>query len=104
MVGAGLMHYLVLSALLFSIGIYGVLTRRNAIAILMGIELMLNAVNLNFVAVCASLTPNQITGQIFAAFVIVVAAAEACIGFALIIAIYRNFAKVNVDDINIMRW
>ncbi len=104
MMGVWLMHYLVLSALLFSIGIYGVLTRRNAIAILMGIELMLNAVNLNFVAVCFALTPNQITGQLFAAFVIVVAAAEACIGFALIIAIYRNFGKVNVDDINIMRW
>ncbi|MFA4014980.1 MAG: hypothetical protein RUDDFDWM_000046 [Candidatus Fervidibacterota bacterium] len=101
---SSMMHYLILSAMLFSIGIYGILTRRNAIAILMCIELMLNAVNLNFVAIGAHLTPNQITGQLFAAFVITVAAAEACIGFALIIAIYRNFEKVSVDDINIMRW
>ncbi len=102
----GLSHYLILSALLFSIGVYGILSRRNAIALLMCVELMLNAVNINLVAMNRFLQPDWriMTGQIFAAFVIVLAAAEACVGFALVIAIYRNLDRINVDQINILKW
>ncbi|MDW8121970.1 MAG: NADH-quinone oxidoreductase subunit NuoK [Armatimonadota bacterium] len=102
----GLSHYLILSGLLFAIGIYGILTRRNAIALLMCVELMLNAVNINLVAINRFLQPDWriMTGQIFAAFVIVLAAAEACVGFALVIAIYRNLNRINVDEINLLKW
>ena len=90
------------SALLFSAGIYGVLARRNAVLILMSIELMLNAVNLNLVAFSQAL--HQLTGQVFALFVIAVAAAEVGIGLAIVILIYRNRESINVDEINLLKW
>ncbi len=94
--------YLILSGILFSIGAVGVLIRRNAIIIFMCIELMLNAVNLAFVTFSRQL--NSMDGQIFVFFIMTVAAAEAAVGLAIIIAIYRNKATVNVDDINLMKW
>ncbi|MBI3943073.1 MAG: NADH-quinone oxidoreductase subunit NuoK [Chloroflexi bacterium] len=96
--------FLILSAVLFSIGLYTTLVRRNAINILMGIELMLNAVNINLVAFWRYITPSQMTGQIFAIFVITVAAAEAAVGLALVLAIYRTRNTVNLEDINLLKW
>ena len=90
------------SAVLFSAGVYGVLARRNAVLVLMSIELMLNAVNVNFVAFSASL--HQLTGQVFALFVITVAAAEVGIGLAIVILIYRNRETINVDEISLLKW
>lgn len=95
-------HYLALSAILFSIGVIGVLTRRNAIIVFMCVELMLNSVNLTLVAFSAFL--GQITGQILVFFVMAVAAAEAAVGLAIIIAIFRNKQTVNIDEINLMKW
>lgn len=95
-------YYLLLSGILFSIGVIGVLTRRNAIVIFMSIELMLNAVNLTLVAFSKQL--NALDGQIFVFFVMVVAAAEVAVGLALIVAIFRLKDSVNVDEINIMKW
>jgi NADH:ubiquinone oxidoreductase subunit K len=100
----GLTHYVVLSSTLFCVGIFGVLTRRNAIAILMSIELMFNAVNINFVAFSKFVTPGEFVGQIFAIFVITIAAAEATVGLAIVLLIYRNFKGINVDNINLMKW
>jgi NADH:ubiquinone oxidoreductase subunit K len=100
----GLNHYLSLSALLFCIGVFGVLTRRNAIGILMSIELLFNAVNINFVAFAKFINPQAITGQIFTIFVITIAAAEAAVGLAIIILIYRQHKGVEVDRVNIMKW
>ncbi len=94
--------YLILSGILFSIGAVGVLIRRNAIVIFMCIELMLNSVNLAFVTFSRQL--NSMDGQIFVFFIMTVAAAEAAVGLAIIIAIYRNKATVNVDNINLMKW
>ena len=94
--------YLILSGVLFTIGAVGVLIRRNAIVIFMCIELMLNAVNLAFVTFARQL--NSMEGQIFVFFIMTVAAAEAAVGLAIIIAIYRNKATVNVDNINLMKW
>lgn len=94
--------YLVLSGILFSIGAVGVLIKRNALVIFMCIELMLNAVNLAFVTF--SRQQDSMDGQIFVFFVMTVAAAEAVVGLAIIIALFRNKATVNVDDINIMKW
>ena len=99
----GLEHYLILSAVLFSIGLYGVLAKRNAIIILMCIEIMLNAVNIALVAFSRYVVPMILTGQIFAIFVIVVAAAEAAVGIAIIIAIYRSRESVDVDNFDIMK-
>jgi NADH:ubiquinone oxidoreductase subunit K len=96
--------YLILSAVLFSIGLFGVLARRNAIAILMGIELMLNAANINLVAFWRYLTPGLISGQAFTIIVFAVAASEAAVGLALIISIYRRKMTVIADDINLMKW
>jgi len=96
--------YLLVAAALFSIGIYGVMARRNAIAILMGIELMLNAGMINLVAFWRYVNPAEINGQVFAAFVFVVAAAEAAVGLALIISVYRNRRSVEAEDINLMKW
>jgi NADH:ubiquinone oxidoreductase subunit K len=100
----GLNHYLTLSAILFCVGIFGVLTRRNAIGILMSIELMFNAVNINFVAFSKFIIPTGFVGQIFAIFVITIAAAEATVGLAIVLLIYRNYKGINVDQINIMKW
>lgn len=96
--------YLLVAAGLFALGVYGVLARRNAVAILMSIELMLNAVNLNLVAFWRYLRPEQVTGQAFAVFVFAVAAAEAAVGLALIISIYRNRQTVIAEDINLLKW
>jgi NADH-quinone oxidoreductase subunit K len=95
---------LLFSALLFSIGIYGVLARRNAVLVLMSIELMLNAVNINLVAFSQYLKDTLLTGQVFALFVITVAAAEVGIGLAIVILIYRNRETINVDEINLLKW
>lgn len=95
--------YLVLAAGLFSIGAFGALARRNAVGVLMGVELMLNAVNINLVAFWRYSDLAQMTGQLFAIFVITVAAAEAAVGLALIIAIYRQRHTVNVEEIDLMK-
>lgn len=100
----GLSHYLLLAAGLFGIGVYGVLSRRNVIAVLMSVELMLNAVNINFIAVAKFVNHEQIVGQVFALFVIVVAAAEVAVGLALIIAMYRHKKSVNLNDFNLLKW
>jgi NAD(P)H-quinone oxidoreductase subunit 4L len=97
-------YFLVLSALLFSIGIYGVLARQNAVLVLLSIELMLNAVNLNLVAFSAMLAEAGVPGQVFALFVIAVAAAEVGIGLAIVILIFRNRQSVDVDDMSLMKW
>ena len=99
-----LYHYLTVSLLLFGIGLYGILTRRNAIGILMGIELVLNSVNLNLVAFAKYITPQVLTGQVFALFVIAVASGEAVIGLAIVLSVYRSRKTVNIDDINLMKW
>jgi NADH-quinone oxidoreductase subunit K len=96
--------YLILAAALFCVGLYGVLARRNAVAILMGIELMLNAVNLNLVAFWNYLTPNLPSGQMFTIIVLTVAAAEAAVGLALIISIYRRRNTVVAEDIDLLKW
>jgi NADH-quinone oxidoreductase subunit K len=99
-----LMWYLVVAAILFSIGVFGVLARRNAVAILMGVELMLNAVNINLVAFWRYLQPDKMVGQAFAAFVFVVAAAETAVGLALIISVYRNRSTVDVENVDLLKW
>ncbi|MEX0833788.1 MAG: NADH-quinone oxidoreductase subunit NuoK [Actinomycetota bacterium] len=93
---------LMFSAGLFATGIYGVLARRNAVLVLMSIELMLNAVNINLVAFSQQL--HSVTGQVFALFVITVAAAEVGIGLAIVILIYRNRETINIDDVKLMKW
>jgi NADH-quinone oxidoreductase subunit K len=93
-----------LSALLFGIGLFGLLSRRNAIAILMCIELMLNAANINLVAFSRAVTPQVLTGQVFAIFVMAIAAAEAAVGLAIVIALYRNRERIVVDEVDLLRW
>ena len=106
----GLNHYMVLSAIVFTIGLYGALGKRNAVVILMSIELMFNAVNIAFVAVSRyspvqpSVVPIDLSGQVFALFVITVAAAEAAVALAIILAIYRTRKTVSIDDLNLMKW
>ncbi len=94
--------YLILSGILFTIGVVGVLTRRNAIVIFMSIELMLNAVNLSFVTFSRML--DSMDGQIFVFFIMTVAAAEAAVGLAIIVALFKNKATVDVDEVNLMKW
>lgn len=94
--------YLILSAILFAIGTIGVLTRRNAIVIFMCVELMLNAVNLTFIAFSKYL--GNLDGQIFVLFIMTVAAAEAAVGLALMIAFYKNRESIDVEDMNMMKW
>ena len=96
--------YLILSAALFSIGLFGVLARRNAVAILLGVELMLNAVNINLVAFWRYLDPTRMTGQVFAIIVFAVAAAEVAVGLALVISVYRNRKTVVADELDMMKW
>lgn len=96
--------YLLLAAALFCVGVYGVLARKNAIAILMSIELMLNAVNINLVAFWRYFTPSVVSGQMFAIIVFAVAAAEASVGLALIIAIYRRRQSVVAEEMDLMKW
>ena len=100
----GLEHYLILSAILFSIGLYGVLSKRNAVIILMCIEIMLNAVNIALIAFSRYITPLALTGQIFAIFVMAVAAAEAAVGIAIIITIYRKRDTINIDKFDLTKW
>ncbi len=100
----GLGHYLILSGILFSIGLYGALSKRNAIVILMSNELMLNAVNIAMVAFSRYIVPLLLTGQVFAIFIIVVAAAEATVGLAIIITIYRNRETIDATEVNLMKW
>ena len=96
--------YLILAAALFSIGMFGVLSRKNAIAILLGVELMLNAVNINLVAFWRYTDPAKMTGQVFAIIVFAVAAAEVAVGLALIISVYRRRNTVIADEIDLMKW
>jgi NADH-quinone oxidoreductase subunit K len=96
--------YLILAAALFSIGLFGVLARKNAVAVLLGIELMLNAVNINLVTFWRYLEPAKVTGQVFAIIVFAVAAAEVSVGLALIISIYRRRDTVVANDIDLLKW
>ncbi len=95
-------HYMLLSAILFTIGTFGVLTRKNAIVLFMCIEVMLNSVNLTFIALSRHV--GNMDGQIFVFFVMTVAAAEAAVGLALMIAFYRNKDSIDVDDFNMLKW
>ena len=100
----GLEHYLILSAILFSIGLYGALAKRNAIIILMSIEIMLTAVNIAMVAFSRYVVPLLLTGQVFAIFIMVVAAAEVAVGLAIMLAIYRGLETIDASNINLMKW
>jgi NADH-quinone oxidoreductase subunit K len=97
----GTMHYLVVAAMLFIVGVVGVVTRRNVVVILMSIELILNAVNLNLVAFSRL---HGLHGQVFSIFVIVDAAAEAAVGLGIVIAFFRNKETVNVDEVDLLKW
>jgi len=97
-----LAYYLIVSAIMFSIGTIGVLTRRNAIVIFMCVEMMLNAVNLTFIAFSRYL--GNIDGQVFVFFIMTVAAAEAAVGLALMIAFYNNRESIDVEDVNLLKW
>jgi len=96
--------FLAVAAGVFCIGAYGVLSRRNAVAILMGVELMLNAVNINLIAFWRYIEPLNMAGQAFAAFVFVIAAAEAAVGLAIIISVYRSRRSVIVEDVDMLKW
>ena len=100
----GLEHYLILSAILFSIGLYGALAKRSAVIILMSIEIMLVAVSITMVAFSRYVVPLLLTGQVFVIFIMVVAAAEAAVGLAIIIAIYRHRESIDTTKINLMKW
>ncbi len=95
---------LVFGALLFGLGLFGALTRANAIMVLMSIEIMLNAVNINMVAFARYVTPDLMAGQIFALFIMAVAAAEAAVGLAIVMAIVRQRGTIDVDKINLLKW
>jgi NADH:ubiquinone oxidoreductase subunit K len=99
-----LSYYVALSAALFCIGIYGVLARRNAILILLSVEIMLNAVNINFIAFSRFVTPISIVGQIYTIFAMAAGAAEIGIGLAIVLLIYRGRETVNVDEVNLLKW
>jgi len=96
--------YLIFSAALFSVGLFGVLARRNAVAILLGVELMLNAVNVNLAAFWRYLDPVKMGGQVFAVIVFAVAAAEVAVGLALVISVYRQRNTVVADEIDMLKW
>ena len=95
-------HYLILAAAIFTVGVVGVLTRRNIMVILMSIELMMNAVNINLIAFARHF--DQVTGQVFAIFVITVAAAEAAVGLGIVIAMFKNKETMNINEIDLMKW
>ncbi|GAB4302266.1 MAG: NADH-quinone oxidoreductase subunit NuoK [Geminocystis sp.] len=97
-------YFLLLAAALFCIGIYGLITSRNAVRVLMSIELLLNAVNLNLMGFSNYLDPAEIKGQIFTIFVITIAAAEAAVGLAIILAIYRNRDTIDMERFNLLKW
>ena len=98
----GLHHFLVLGTILFCIGMYGALARRNAVGVLLSIELMLNAVNLTFIAFAHEL--RSMTGHVFSLFVITVAACEAAVGLAIVLALFRRRQTTDVDDVSLLRW
>ena len=102
--GIPLQYFLIISTLMFFIGVYGFLTRKNMITILMSIELILNSVNINFVAFNKYLYPDRLQGLFFTLIVIAVAAAEAAVAIAIIINIYRNFKSIDVDNVNEMKY
>ena len=99
-----LIRYLTLAAVLFSIGMYGMVVSRNAVRVLMSIELMLNAVNINLVAFARYIDPVYVRGQLFAIFILTVAAAEAAVGLAIVLAIYRNMSTVDMEKFNLLKW
>lgn len=99
-----MVRYMTLGGVLFAIGIYGMVTSRNAIRMLMSIELMINAANINFVAFTRAVDPADLRGQLFAIFVLAVAAAEAAVGLAIVLAIYRNMSTVDMDKFNLLKW
>lgn len=99
-----LQYFLILSAALFCIGIYGLINSRNAVRVLMSIELMLNAVNLNLMAFSNYLDGQDVKGQVFTTFVIAIAAAEAAVGLAIVLAIYRNRDTVDMEQFNLLKW
>ncbi len=99
----GLHHYLLLAAMLFAMGLFAVVTRRHAVAVLLGLELMLNSANLNLVAFNHFLKPEVLSGQVFALMVIALAACEAAVGLALILALYRNLGSVTPDEVDQLR-
>jgi NADH-quinone oxidoreductase subunit K len=101
--GISLMHFLTLSAILFSIGLFGVISRRNAVGVLMSLELMLNAVNLNLIAFNRYLHPAAYTGQMFTLFTITIAAAEATVGLALVVSIFRARRSVRIEDVDLLK-
>lgn len=100
----GLEHFLIVAAGLFGLGLYGLFTKRNTVAVLMSIELMLNSVNLNLVAFSRFIVSDTFTGHVFAIFNIAVAAAEVAVGLAMIFSIYRDRKTVNVDELDWMKW
>ncbi len=100
----GLYHYITLAAVLFSIGLYGVLSSRNAIRVLMCIELMLNAVNINLVAFNNFINIEDLGGQVFSIFILTVSAAEASVGLAILIALYRSRKSVDMERFNLLKW
>ena len=102
--GVPLNYFLVLASIMFFVGVYGFLTRRNLITILMSVELILNSVNINFVAFNKYLFPHKLEGFFFSLFVITVAAAEAAVAIAIIINIYRRFTTINVEDVDVMKY
>jgi len=97
-------HYLTFSAVLFCMGLYGALSKRSAIAVMMCLELMANAVNINLIALARYVTPGTIKGQFFAIFVMVVAAAEVGLGLAIVLSIYRQKATIELNQVNFMKW
>lgn len=99
-----LTHYLVLAAVLFALGTFAVISKKNLIGILIGIELMLNAVNINLIAFSRYITPQALLGQVFAIFTIIVAAAEVAVGLAVALALYRIRKSINADEMDILRW
>ena len=102
--GIPLSYFLVLAAIMFFVGVYGFLTRRNLITILMSVELILNSVNINFLAFNRFLFPHRLEGLFFSLFVIAVAASEAAVAIAIIINIYRRFTTINVEDVDVMKY
>ena len=99
----GLTHYVVLATVLFVIGLYGVITSRNVIRVLLFVELMLNAVNINFAAFNNFINPGDLSGQVFAVFILTVSAAEAAVGLAIVIALYRMRATTDMEDFNLLK-
>jgi NADH-quinone oxidoreductase subunit K len=102
--GIPLQYFLILATVMFFVGVYGFLTRRNLITILMSVELILNSVNINFLAFNRYLFPHKLEGHFFSLFIIAVAAAEAAVAIAIIINIYRRFTTINVEDVHEMRY